>query len=122
MSNREPNLQRAAQSLPLTPADISLLEEDGAFVLRTEAGLALYRYDLDVDGQSRCIDACSSEWPPVIASANATAVVGDWKTIKRSGHARQWTYRGKPVYTYAKDAPGGKKGDGVGGVWHLVTP
>jgi predicted lipoprotein with Yx(FWY)xxD motif len=121
MSDRRSSSQRTPPSLPLTPADISLFEESGAYVLRDQGGMALYQYDLDVDGQSRCVDACSKSWPPVIASADATPVVGDWKTIKR-GNARQWTFRGKPIYTYAKDAPGGIKGDGVDGVWRLVSP
>jgi predicted lipoprotein with Yx(FWY)xxD motif len=119
--SRETSSQRAAWSLPVTPADISLFEENGVYVLRDQDGMALYRYDLDVDGQSRCVDACSKQWPPVIASAGATPVVGEWKTIKR-GNARQWAFRGKPVYTYAQDLPGGKKGDGVDGVWHLIVP
>jgi predicted lipoprotein with Yx(FWY)xxD motif len=37
------------------------------------------------------------------------------------GKQRQWTYRGKPLYTYSKDAPGETKGDGVEGKWHLLT-
>lgn len=121
MSNRETRAQRAARTLPATPADISLFEENGVYVLRDQNGMALYRYDRDADGQSRCVDACSKKWPPVIASAGSTPVVGEWKTIKR-GNALQWTFRGKPVYTYAQDVPGGTKGDGIEGVWHLITP
>lgn len=109
------------RTLPATPADISLFEENGAYVLRDQNGMALYTYDRDVDGQSRCVDSCSKKWPPVLASAGATAVVGEWKTMKR-GDAQQWTFRGKPVYTYVQDVPGGKKGDGVDGLWHLITP
>ena len=89
--------------------------------MRTAEGLAVYRYDRDVDGKSNCIDACSREWPPVLASGGARRV-GDWITIKRSDDTLQWTYRGKPVYTFAHDVPGRTQGDGVGGVWHLLTP
>jgi len=121
MSDRKASSQRAASSLPLTPADISLFEERGVYVMRDQGGMALYHYDLDAEGQSRCVDACSKSWPPVIATDGASSVVGEWKTIKR-GSARQWTFRGKPIYTYAKDTPGGTKGDGVGGVWHLLAP
>jgi predicted lipoprotein with Yx(FWY)xxD motif len=112
---------RDASSLPLTPADISLFEENGGYVLRNQDGMALYRYDLDKDGESSCVDACSKGWPPVIASDGASDTVGEWKTMQR-GKERQWTFRGKPVYTYAQDVPGSTKGNGVGGKWHLVSP
>lgn len=121
MSDRGASPQRKARAFPpTTPADISVFEEKGAYVLRSQEGLALYQYALDVDGQPHCVDACAVSWPPVLASEGASSVVGDWKTIKR-GTARQWTYRGKPVYTYAKDAPGVARGDGVDGKWRLVS-
>lgn len=105
---------------PATPADISVFEDRGGYVLRDQEGKALYYYDLDVDSRSRCTKACAETWPPVLASAGASTVVGDWKTIQR-GKERQWTYRGKPLYTYSKDAPGETKGDGVEGKWHLLS-
>jgi predicted lipoprotein with Yx(FWY)xxD motif len=112
--------QKAPAMPPNTPADISVFEDKGGYVLRSQEGMALYFYDLDADGKPHCTGACAETWPPVLASAGASAVVGEWKTIKR-GTASQWTYRGKPVYTYSKDAPGETKGNGVDGKWHLVT-
>jgi predicted lipoprotein with Yx(FWY)xxD motif len=118
MGERKSRLQQAA---PPTPVDVSLFEENGVYILRSQDGLALYRYDFDVDGGSHCIDACSRSWPPLLASAGATPVVGEWRTIARES-ARQWTFRGNPVYTCALDSPGVAKGDGVDGVWHLLAP
>lgn len=106
---------------PPTPVDVSLFEEKGAYFLRNSEGMSLYRYDLDVDGKSHCADVCGRTWPPLTVSPGAALVVGDWRTLQR-GAARQWTYRGSPVYTFAKDTPGTTKGDGVEGVWHLLTP
>ena len=48
-------------------------------------------------------------------------VFGDWSVVKRDDGSSQWAYKGKPVYTYAKDTAGKATGDGVGGVWHLVA-
>lgn len=118
MSERQSGAQR---SPPPTPVDVSLFEENGVYILRSQDGMSLYRYDFDVDGRSHCIDACSRTWPPLLASAGATPVVGEWRTMAR-GAARQWTFRGKPVYTYALDSPGVAKGDGIDGVWHVITP
>jgi predicted lipoprotein with Yx(FWY)xxD motif len=117
MSDRQSRSPRAA--LP-TPVDVSLFEEGGFYVVRNPDGMALYRYDLDVAGQSHCIDACSRNWPPLIASPGATPVVGEWRTLER-GAARQWSFRGNLVYTYAQDAPGERKGDGIDRVWHLIS-
>ena len=105
---------------PVTPADISVIEEKGGYALRDQDGMALYRYDRDVDGKPTCVDACATTWPPVLATAGSSDEVGEFKTIKR-GTARQWTFRGKPIYTYSKDTPGSTKGNGVGGVWHIIS-
>lgn len=121
MSNPKSGSQgKAPVAPPITPADISVFEERGRFVLRSQEGLALYQYDADTDGRSRCVKACAVSWPPVLASEGASSVVGEWKTVQR-GTALQWTYRGKPVYTYSKDTPGEVKGDGIDGQWHLVV-
>ena len=86
------------------------------------SGKALYTYDKDARGKSNCNDACAQNWPPLAAMAGAAAE-GDWTVVKRDDGTSQWAYKGKPLYTWAKDAkPGVAGGDGVGGVWHLATP
>src|SRR5690348_2201355 len=102
--------REALPSPPTTPADISVFVERGGYVLRNQDGQSLYLYDLDVDGRSHCTGICATVWPPALASIGSSPVVGDWKIIQR-GTARQWSYRGKPVYIYSKDAPGETKGD-----------
>jgi predicted lipoprotein with Yx(FWY)xxD motif len=102
-----------------TPVDVSLFEEGGTLVARSQDGLALYRCDRDVDGRSHCLDACSRRWPPLLASGDSTSGVGEWRTIAR-GAARQWAFRGRPVYTFADDTPGTQAGDGIDGVWHVL--
>jgi len=45
-----------------------------------------------------------------------------WSLAKRKDGKSQWAYDGKPVYFYSGDKKkGDKSGDGVGGVWHVVT-
>lgn len=119
MSERNSSKPSANALPPATPADISVFEEKGKYVLRDQEGKALYTYDKDVDGKPHCVDKCALTWPPVLASAGASTAVGDFKSIPR-GTARQWTFRGKPIYTFEKDNAGETKGDGVEGVWHLV--
>lgn len=93
---------------------------DGMFT--NTSGMTLYTFDKDAGDKSACSGACSNVWPPLSAAADAKAS-GDWKIISRDDGSKQWTYKGKPVYTYSKDSKAGdKNGEGVGGVWHVAKP
>jgi predicted lipoprotein with Yx(FWY)xxD motif len=42
--------------------------------------------------------------------------------VQRSNGSLQWAYRGKPVYYYTGDrAKGDARGNGLEGVWHIVS-
>ena len=84
-------------------------------------GRTLYTYDKDVEqNKSVCMDKCAEAWPPVPVPAG-TKAFGDWSIVNRGGGARQWAYKGKPLYAFAKDTDvGERKGDGIGNVWHSV--
>jgi predicted lipoprotein with Yx(FWY)xxD motif len=48
---------------------------------------------------------------------------GDYAVITREDGSKQWTYKGKPLYYWAKDSKrGDTDGDGVKGVWHTAKP
>jgi predicted lipoprotein with Yx(FWY)xxD motif len=67
-----------------------------------------------------CNGPCAANWPPLMAGADAKAS-GDWAIVTRDDGAKQWAYKGKPVYLWAKDQkPGDKTGDGFNSVWHVV--
>ncbi|ALX85826.1 hypothetical protein A7P25_03155 [Achromobacter xylosoxidans] len=94
--------------------------QDG--VLVNSAGMTLYTFDKDAGGKSACNDQCAKIWPPVTAAADAKAS-GDLSIITRDDGSKQWAYKGKPVYLYAKDAkPGDKTGDNFKDVWHAAKP
>ncbi|AKP91717.1 COG4315 family predicted lipoprotein [Achromobacter ruhlandii] len=94
--------------------------QDG--VLVNSAGMTLYTFDKDAVGKSACNDQCAKIWPPVTAAADAKAS-GDLSIITRDDGSKQWAYKGKPVYLYAKDAkPGDKTGDNFKDVWHAAKP
>jgi len=86
-------------------------------------GMTLYTFDRDASpGKSACNGACATNWPPLMAAAGAEAA-GDWTLIGRDDGTRQWAYKGKPVYYWAKDhKPGDRTGDGLNNVWHLARP
>lgn len=86
--------------------------------------MTLYVFDRDTahSGKSACIAQCATNWPPLMAPASAQAK-GDWRVIARDDGKHQWSYRGKPLYFWAKDGkPGDASGDGVGNVWRIARP
>lgn len=95
---------------------------DGVFV--GPNGMTLYTFDRDTagTGKSVCNGQCATNWPPLLASASDTAS-GEWTIVTRDDGARQWAYRGKPVYYWVRDAkPGDRTGDGFNNAWRLARP
>jgi predicted lipoprotein with Yx(FWY)xxD motif len=86
-------------------------------------GMSLYTFDKDSDGKSACNGACVANWP--VLKAEASDQPGHHYTvITRDDGSRQWAYKGKPLYTFAKDQKAGDiTGDGfLDGAWHLAQP
>ena len=113
----------AALFLPLVALAQAPVKTEGG-VLTNAAGMTLYTYDKDSvgSGKSVCNGQCASNWPPLMAAADAKAQ-GDYTVITRDDGGKQWAYKGKPLYLWIKDAkPGDKTGDGRNKVWHVVTP
>jgi predicted lipoprotein with Yx(FWY)xxD motif len=96
-------------------------------VLVSSSGMTLYRFDQDSAGRSTCAGSCASIWPPLLLpSGHRTPVPGGGVsglgTITRSDGGTQVTYQNMPLYTYSGDQSAGQtNGNGVGGVWHVVT-
>ncbi len=81
-------------------------------------GMTVYTFDKDSGGVSACYEACAQTWPHVPADAVSGA---DFGSVERKDGAKQATYQGKPIYFFKGDAqPGDTKGDGIGGVWHVL--
>jgi len=84
------------------------------------SGMTLYTFDKDDGGKSMCNGPCAANWLPAMAGADAKAK-GDWTVITRDDGSKQWAYKGKPVYTWSKDAkPGDMTGDNFNNAWHVV--
>jgi len=89
-------------------------------VLTNGAGMTLYTFDKDADGKSACNGPCAANWPPLMAAADAKAA-GDWTIVTRDDGSKQWAYKGKPLYLWAKDQKAGDKtGDNFNSVWHVA--
>lgn len=85
-------------------------------------GLTLYTYDKDAPGKSNCAGECAAKWIPATVEPN-TRPAENWTVISREDGAKQWAYRGKPLYTSTKDSVAGdQKGNGdENGAWHTAA-
>lgn len=103
-------------------AAVPVKTSDG--MLTSSSGMTLYVFDKDTagSGKSTCNGPCAANWPPLMAEADAKPA-GNHTLITRDDGGKQWAYKGKPLYFWAKDMkPGDKTGDGVNGVWHVARP
>ena len=92
-------------------------------VLTNERGMTLYTFDRDAAGTSNCNGQCATNWPPLMAPADAVSS-GRYSVVTRADGTRQWALDGKPLYTWMRDAnPGDTTGDGfANGAWHVARP
>jgi predicted lipoprotein with Yx(FWY)xxD motif len=92
-------------------------EKDGAFIAAD--GKPLYTFARDTaPGKSACNGGCATNWPPLVAAADAKDAA-DWTVVTRDDGSKQWAYKGKPLYTFAKDTAGAAA-TGVSDAWPLA--
>ena len=119
---------------PTTSSSGSLIKTAAATVkgtsqtiLTNSQGLTLYYRTSDVPPSTVCSGGCAGAWPPLVMSGSgvptsATSLSGKL-TVVADANGNQVEYNGHPLYTYSGDTgPGQTTGEGVGGVWHVVTP
>ena len=91
-----------------------------------KSGRTLYTFKNDGLNESKCLDECSQNWPPLLLEANAglglglTGVLG---AIERSDGQIQLTYNSQPLYLYIKDKQmGDALGQGINKLWYIAKP
>jgi predicted lipoprotein with Yx(FWY)xxD motif len=117
--------------VPVTGAATVNVAEVGTFgqALVDDEGRALYLFTNDTQnaGTSSCTGNCLVNWPPLLTDGDPVAGEGVDEsmlgTITLEDGTTQVTYNGWPLYYYTDDtADGDTNGQGVGGVWFLVSP
>jgi predicted lipoprotein with Yx(FWY)xxD motif len=123
MSAAAPGRAQGTQS-PMPAGIMSHALPDGRTVLVDEKMMTLYTYARDtVAGKSTCNGRCAENWPPLKA-ADGAKDMGNWTIVTRDDASRMWAYKGKPLYTFARDAKqGDATGDNMGnGNWKVAVP
>jgi predicted lipoprotein with Yx(FWY)xxD motif len=129
-ANNSPAPASSASSGAGSTTSISTAQGSDGTYLTGSSGRALYLWVADSGGKSSCSGACAKAWPPVLSSATPNvsggATASDLGTISRSDGAKQVTYKGHPLYLFARD---GDKGDaygqgvnGFGASWYVLSP
>jgi predicted lipoprotein with Yx(FWY)xxD motif/plastocyanin len=106
--------------------DLAQMANFGLFLV-DEKGKTLYLYTKDTPNTSNCYDQCAAAWPPFLtngAPLAGTGITGSLLgTTTRKDGSTQVTYNGNPLYYFAKDQKAGDvTGQGVGGVWFVLSP
>ena len=90
---------------PGIPSFVSARPSDLGPVLTDQNGKTLYSFvgNLQKVQHETCDEQCLKQnWKPVLAAADAQPV-GNWSLSERPDGARQWAYKGAPVYTFNND-------------------
>jgi len=94
------------------------------YVLAAANGQVVYTYAKDTKGGTpTCTGSCAAIWPPLTGNPAVSAAdtgLGALGTVSDPNGAKQVTYNGMPLYTYKGAKPLATKGNGVGGVWHVI--
>jgi predicted lipoprotein with Yx(FWY)xxD motif len=88
------------------------------------SGIVVYTYAKDSKGgPPTCTGSCASVWAPVTGvpqAGPADTFPGTFGLVAGAGGVKQITYEGYPLYTLVGAPILSTKGNGIGGVWHVV--
>jgi predicted lipoprotein with Yx(FWY)xxD motif len=113
----------ATIALAQTAEPAKVADSSKGKILVDAKGMTLYTWDRDTTaGKSGCNGNCATNWPPLLVSGDAKDS-GNWTVIVRDDGAKQWAYKGKPLYYWKDDKKAGDvEGDNRNNIWHVVAP
>ncbi|MDD1712168.1 MAG: hypothetical protein LUQ69_03255 [Methanoregulaceae archaeon] len=115
---------------PVPPVDsigVANTSSLGSFLVDAR-GMTLYYFTKDSPGtgNSSCYNQCAVIWPifhVTTIHVSPPLSAAEFGEITRTTGEKQTTFRGWPLYFYQNDtAPGETTGQGVNGIWFVVSP
>jgi predicted lipoprotein with Yx(FWY)xxD motif len=108
-------------------ATVTVTKSSLGDILADAKGRTLYAFTNDSNGESACYDQCAQNWPALTVTGDPTAGDGTESsllgTTTRTDGGMQVTYKGMPLYFFARDTAAGQTaGQGVSDVWWVVAP
>jgi len=128
-STAQPGGQATSAALSNMPPPGSVVlhvqKSNLGFVLALSNGQVVYVYDKDSKGGTpACTGSCAAVWPPVTGGkpvvSPADTGLGTLGTVAVAGGMKQVTYNGMPLYTFKGAKALATKGNGIGGMWHVI--
>lgn len=114
-----PNMRRPIGPPSKVPPAFAVRMHAKGRLLTTKASFSVYSSDNDEPNKSKCYGSCLENWTPVQAG-EFEKPQGEWGIIERALGVKQWTFRGKPLYTHPTDRRfRSLEGSDVDG-WHNV--
>lgn len=112
-------------SLPAKGSTILIVQHSNlGWVMAKADGIVVYTYAKDrKGGPPTCTGSCASVWAPVTGvpkAGPADTFPGTFGLVTGAGGKKQITYNGYPLYIYIGAPPLSTKGNGIGGVWHVI--
>jgi predicted lipoprotein with Yx(FWY)xxD motif len=129
MKKKEEAAMRKEEAAAAGATTIATADSEFGEILYDSNDQAIYIFENDTEGRSKCYGECAAAWPPVFSSAKPQAGEGVdaslLGTTKRRDGRLQVTYAGKPLYFYAHEEPGEVRCHNVnlnGGFWWVIGP
>jgi predicted lipoprotein with Yx(FWY)xxD motif len=90
------------------PPGVTIVKAGDVYILADYQGRALYTRN---EAKDSCDAECAQAYPAFVAPALAQAS-GAWRVSTDKVGTRQWTFKGKPLFTYEGDTkPGDRAGE-----------
>jgi predicted lipoprotein with Yx(FWY)xxD motif len=122
----EPSDSAADESGGEEEYTVEAASSDLGEIVTDSDGRTLYVFMADTSSDSTCYEGCEDTWPALTVDGQPSAEGIDASllgTSERTDGKTQVTLNGHPLYYYAPDSsPGDTNGQGVGGVWFVVSP
>jgi len=110
---------------PIGTTVLIVQHSDLGWLMAKADGHVVYTYAKDSkNGAPTCTGSCASVWAPVTGMPKAGPAdnfPGTFGVVTGAGGQKVISYNGYPLYTYIGAAPLSTKGNGIGGVWHVIT-
>lgn len=121
-----PSASTAAQGTSVVATGTVTISGASKTVLTDTAGMTLYYRTDEGPTTIKCTGGCATNWPPLTLASgdpsSSSSLTGSLTTYT-GANGRQVLYNGHPLYRFASDgAPGQARGQGLLGIWFVVTP
>jgi predicted lipoprotein with Yx(FWY)xxD motif len=109
---------------PVGTTVLIVQHSDLGWLMAKADGHVVYTYAKDSkNGAPTCTGSCASVWAPVTGMPKAGPAdnfPGTFGVVTGAGGQKVISYNGYPLYTYIGAAPLSTKGNGIGGLWHVI--